>query len=263
MKSFHPLRLTDVCGIFRLLNDLRALRQQPQFWKQPMLSGLCGLTGSQVGISVQSFDSTPTDLTRSVVDVVTCARETQRDHLLPACRRGHPVAFSSRTEIIQLIAEARMRACTKAGDNRPWCISGEVPMTYKDFYLCSFITSYRRFRSPLRHQWLLMLAPSNNRSFQLRHRRMVELFHQELARITPGDVVPCAGAAAMAQLSPRLRQTLDLLGTGMGEKQVAVELGCSCNTVHGYVKELHRRFAVSTRSELLVQLYETRGLAQT
>jgi DNA-binding NarL/FixJ family response regulator len=91
---------------------------------------------------------------------------------------------------------------------------------------------------------------------------MVQLFHQELARITPVDAVPCTGAAAIKRLSPRLRQTLDLLGTGLAEKQVAAELGCSCNTVHGYVKELHRRFAVSTRSELLVRLYETRGLAQ-
>ena len=262
MESFQLLHLADVCAIFRLLNDLRALRFQRPLWEQPMLAGLCGLIGAQVGSSLRSFGSTPAELARSMVTIANYTREKQRESLPQGPLRNNPGDYASRTEIIRLITDTRTLACRQASADRPWCISGPVPVTNKDSYNGNFIISYRRFMDPSRHHWLVLLRPGTSRPFQHRHRQMVQLFHQELARITPLDRDPGTGPAAMKQLSPRLRQTLDLLGTGLAEKQVAAELGCSCNTVHGYVKELHRRFAVSTRSELLVRLYETRGLAQ-
>lgn len=262
MESFQLLRLADVCAIFRLLNDLRALRFQRPLWEQPMLAGLCGLIGAQVGSSLRSFGRTPAELARSVVSIANYTREKQRESLPQGPLRNNPGDYASRPEIIRLITDTRTLACRQASADRPWCISGPVPATCKDSYNGNFIISYRRFMDPSRHHWLVLLRQGTSRPFQHRHRRMVQLFHQELAHITPLDTASGTGPAAMKQLSPRLRQTLELLGTGLAEKQVAAELGCSCNTVHGYVKELHRRFAVSTRSELLVRLYETRGLAQ-
>jgi len=38
---------------------------------------------------------------------------------------------------------------------------------------------------------------------------------------------------------------------GFSEKEVAVELGISVNTVHCYVKRIYLRFGVNTRAELL------------
>jgi DNA-binding CsgD family transcriptional regulator len=52
-------------------------------------------------------------------------------------------------------------------------------------------------------------------------------------------------------LSPRARQTLEALIRGDSEKQVARKLGVSPHTVHVYVKQLYRRFGVSSRGELL------------
>jgi DNA-binding NarL/FixJ family response regulator len=54
-----------------------------------------------------------------------------------------------------------------------------------------------------------------------------------------------------ADLSPRLRQTLERLLCGDGEKQIAARLKLSTHTVHVYVKALHKRYNVSSRSELL------------
>jgi FixJ family two-component response regulator len=53
------------------------------------------------------------------------------------------------------------------------------------------------------------------------------------------------------QLTPRLRQTLELLLQGDSEKQVAFRLGLSRHTVHDYVKSLHRHFGVQSRGELM------------
>jgi DNA-binding CsgD family transcriptional regulator len=54
-------------------------------------------------------------------------------------------------------------------------------------------------------------------------------------------------------LSPRLKQVLDRLLTGASEKQVAATLGISRHTTHDYVSDLYRRFAVSSRGELLAK----------
>jgi DNA-binding CsgD family transcriptional regulator len=46
---------------------------------------------------------------------------------------------------------------------------------------------------------------------------------------------------------------LQLLLAGHSEKEVARRLGVSRNTVHHYVKAIHRHFRVSSRSELLAR----------
>lgn len=56
---------------------------------------------------------------------------------------------------------------------------------------------------------------------------------------------------APIRLSPQELKTLRLLLEGHSEKQVAVELGISVNTVHCYVKRIYLRFGVNSRAELL------------
>jgi DNA-binding NarL/FixJ family response regulator len=50
-----------------------------------------------------------------------------------------------------------------------------------------------------------------------------------------------------------MQQTLTLLTTkAYCEKQIAAELGISQHTVHVYVKQLYRKFGVSSRPELFI-----------
>lgn len=58
---------------------------------------------------------------------------------------------------------------------------------------------------------------------------------------------------ADGQLSRRLAQTLELLLSGDGEKQIAAKLGLSRHTVHVYVKSLYKHFEVCSRAELLAR----------
>lgn len=54
-------------------------------------------------------------------------------------------------------------------------------------------------------------------------------------------------------LTPRMRQTLDLLCRG-SEKEIARALGVSRQTVHEFVKMLHGYFDVHSRGELLARV---------
>jgi DNA-binding NarL/FixJ family response regulator len=64
---------------------------------------------------------------------------------------------------------------------------------------------------------------------------------------------PSPSSTLLPDLSPRQEQTLHLLLKGDSEKQVARKLELSKHTVHVYVKELYRRFEVSSRAELLAK----------
>lgn len=55
-------------------------------------------------------------------------------------------------------------------------------------------------------------------------------------------------------LSGRLWQVLRCLVAGHSEKQIAIVLEISEHTVHVYVKDLYRAYAVHTRAELLRQV---------
>jgi DNA-binding CsgD family transcriptional regulator len=58
--------------------------------------------------------------------------------------------------------------------------------------------------------------------------------------------------AALQTLSETQRRVLDLLLTGLAEKEVACKLDISPHTVHNHVKEIYRRMDVNSRAELLV-----------
>ena len=71
------------------------------------------------------------------------------------------------------------------------------------------------------------------------------------AQATPESKKLPVSRSVMPRLTPRTRQTLELLLQGDSEKQIAQRLSLSRNTVHVYVKQLYRSFNVSSRGELL------------
>ena len=69
------------------------------------------------------------------------------------------------------------------------------------------------------------------------------------------DVPVPAASPDGKELAGRLRETLAILLEGKSEKQAAVELDLSHHTVHVYVKVLYKLFGVSSRCELLANVY--------
>lgn len=117
------------------------------------------------------------------------------------------------------------------------------------------IHSQRRYPRLFCRQDIYLLRGSSDPPFTARERAMLELFHSELQVAINSDEKRRRddGDTDMPQLSPRLAETLKLLAEGLSEKQAAGRMGCRPSTVHDYVKELHLRFGVSSRGELLAR----------
>jgi DNA-binding CsgD family transcriptional regulator len=89
------------------------------------------------------------------------------------------------------------------------------------------------------------------RRFSTRDEALVCALHAEVGWVYRADVLLVSPDTR--SLSPRERETLKHLLAGLGEKQIAARMGLRYNTVHHYVKALHRHFGVSTRAELLAR----------
>jgi DNA-binding CsgD family transcriptional regulator len=99
---------------------------------------------------------------------------------------------------------------------------------------------------------IALFRPPNERPFSARHRRLLHLFHTELARHLATDLAP-PGCDPITSLSPRLRDVLACLLDGDSERQVASRLGLTRDTVHQYVKEVYRSFGINSRGELMAR----------
>ena len=87
--------------------------------------------------------------------------------------------------------------------------------------------------------------------FTRRDCSVVCVMHSEVGWVYRGDVMLVSPETRC--LSRRERETLQHLLAGKSEKQIAVAMDLSHNTIHHYVKALHRHFKVSSRSELLAR----------
>ena len=87
--------------------------------------------------------------------------------------------------------------------------------------------------------------------FGPREAAILQLLNEHAAFMWRVSVSSAPAYANGKGLSPRLRQTLDLLMLGLSEKQVANRLNVSRNTLHKYVTALYRRFGVNSRAELM------------
>jgi len=79
---------------------------------------------------------------------------------------------------------------------------------------------------------------------------LCRLLGRRMQRVLPGK---SNGVTQIPPLSPRLKQTLELLLSGESEKQIARRLSLSQHTIHVYVKALYKGFGVSSRGELLAK----------
>jgi DNA-binding CsgD family transcriptional regulator len=97
--------------------------------------------------------------------------------------------------------------------------------------------------------WAHFMSPMRawgEKPFSARDRLIVNLLHRELGRLwSQVDRGP------LATLSPRLRQTADLIFSGYSEKEMAQALNVSTHTVHDFCRRLYRHFHVSGRGGLL------------
>jgi DNA-binding CsgD family transcriptional regulator len=258
MARSERLTLRDIRSVFRLIGECRELGLDSTLWQRHMLSELRRLTGGQVAMAGPT--GVPNELSLAEPGPAMdfgWEGERERGAFLEFLRdRVHREDPAIKAFGAQLVARApRQRSLTRSReqlvDDRTW---------YRSVAFCE----YRR-RSRVddglmsvvaladgKSHGLALFRALNKQRFTSRDRRLLRLFHAELAPLLVGDLAP-PGCDPLSNLSPRLRDVLACLLAGDSEQQVALQLGLTRDTTHQYVKALYRRLHVSSRGELMAR----------
>ncbi|QEG36093.1 helix-turn-helix transcriptional regulator [Bythopirellula goksoeyrii] len=256
MGEPSSLRLSDMRAIFQLVGQCRELRLDSTIWRRHMLVELAGLTGGQVamggpaalrGNQLQPDPAPLVDLgwngerERGVFEQFLQHGVHQHDPSLTSF--GKQIASLSRSH--NLLTRSR----SQLASDRSWYNS----QAYCDYRRKSGTDDSMMSVARLPDgQWhaILLCRPPGEKRFSDRDLQLLNLFHDELRPYLQTELAP-PESNPVSSLTPRLREVLDCLLEGEAEKQTALRLGLSPQTVNQYVKAIYRSLKVHSRAELM------------
>lgn len=240
--SRDRLASMDVRALLRLVSQLHQAAD-PHTRKRQMIQGLCGLTGAGCGVVAVTHMESPAAQPRLVSAVYYVPDGASDDCLPPTVIPLHPAHRS---------ADGAIARAASSQDLQPATLAFEWPASALGSRRARHLVSSRALRDNCTAAAICLFhSPDRAKIFTARHRLLVDLFHQEACWVYQPDLLLLSPMAHA--LSPRERETLALLLTGLSEKQIASKLKLSHNTIHHYVKSIHRQFDVSSRGELFTR----------
>lgn len=249
MRKSKRLRFRDLRNIYRLIGECRDLGADLQAWYSHLLAGAGRLVGGPVatGGHVEGWsrgeprpllvldmgwaDPRGQQLFRQWV----AAGDAYSDLLYSRmCQLRRPLLTQYRR---QVVSDEEWYASPLFNEYQKLCQVDDCVYSVVHLPQCDLTQSVSLHRAP------------DDRPFGEWERRVVHWLHYELAPLLGRQLATAQDPPF--RLAPRLRQTLDCLLEGDSEKQIALRLGLSRQTIHDYVKALYRHFDVSSRGELL------------
>lgn len=227
---------------FRLVGEVSELPRASAAQREHFLTSAASLIGAQVGIWVrvrrtrQGYFALDEALDVGFEGEAERAAfqdyfRAQRAHpdptLAPISRLRQPIFACTRRELVrdrEWYGSEHVQRVRRAAGVDDCIVAGHLTLAQSD------AVSFHR--------------PWGERPFTEAEGALIAVLFREVLRLVQPP----------RQLPPQLGRVLDGLARGLSEKEVAAELGLSPHTVHGYVKELHRRFGARSRGELLAKV---------
>jgi len=254
MSRSQRVRLRDLRDVYRLIGECQDVGADPVEWRQTALFGVGRLIDAPLGQAgegrwvgpTRRFDFISAPITVGPFDPkgLRWWSEFARDGLTdsnpifsPLSRVRAPLVTRSREQLLE---------------DRVWYRSPHCATVREALGFDHTVVSMCGVAGPDEVNMISFARQPGDRPFSARERRLLHIFHHEVGPLL-GRRLARGRKNQARPLSPRLRQTLDRLLEGDGEKQVARRLGLSLPTVHQYVTELYRRYGVSSRAELMAR----------
>jgi hypothetical protein len=247
MARSQRLSEAEVRRCFRLVGEICEAGDDPQAWRLTMAQGVSRLVGaSKCIVDEERVGREPSESAIDgavVIGFDTEGLEAFADYMRAGGFHIHPFYPFIQPRATTPFTRRRCEIV----DDPTWYRSDVMQFHRRTTNMDDTIHS----RQPIpRDGWSNMFAAfrdSEERKFSVRERRLVHLVHEEVARLWWRPTAPDPADA----LPPRLGQIVHGFRAGRSEKQVALDLGLTRQTVHAYAKALHKRAGVSNRFDLL------------
>ncbi|WNG47410.1 helix-turn-helix transcriptional regulator [Archangium minus] len=250
------LRTHQVRALVRLINEAHELPADGDARARHLISGLLGILHATVGGCVTDCDFRPGGHGAFVAVVLEGWDSTTLPVLQVLARTGSAFNPGLRA-LMQRCPESPSSAVTATRRelvaDRDWYGSQYVEQHLGPAHLDDALYTCLRMDEPTVVQGLGFYRARNERPFDEADRNLVHLFHVECESMFRARV-PAVDKSLRARLSPRERQTLELLLRGLMDKEIAEHLGISRFTVNQYTKSVYRRFGVHSRAALIARL---------
>jgi DNA-binding CsgD family transcriptional regulator len=252
MPKSQRLRLHEIRQVHELIDHITEFGDRPEIWRRIALEGLTRLVGGNMALTVD-LRLTPEGIPQSV-DALDAGWQTESIR-----RRYYEYVVSGEMAedpgVISLLEATKKNAFVTATrrqlvDDVPWYASPTVSEARRMGDVDDLIVTSINLK-PGVSQGFVVYRPWGGKPFESRQRRLVRLFHVELARAIQRSDGPRPVLGHMPHLAPRLKQTLELMLTPMSVKEIAAELRLSRFTINDYQKALYRIFDVTNRMSLV------------
>jgi DNA-binding CsgD family transcriptional regulator len=252
MSHYERLRLTDLRMVVELIGEVIELGSDASVWRPHFLNGARKLLGASVAISMDSEGALPGGLMRLVAPLdVGWDSDEVRTRFYQYFTRGEvredPAAVAL-FETMSRVRFASMRRREMVADGT-WYAAPSVYEARRMANVDDFVFSCAALAPGVLHGFIVY-RPWGEQPFSVRHRRLARFAHLVLLRVLLARRRDPAESTDLGELSPRLRQTLDLIVAGDAIKHIAMKLGISHHTVNDYLKILYKRAGVGSRTEL-------------
>jgi DNA-binding CsgD family transcriptional regulator len=247
------IRVERVRAAARLVGEVGELGARTEAGRRHLVDELLKLLGCAVGGAVHDTgygpglkggiaEATLSGFDRQIIDVFQ-AHHTQGSDFNPYHKSvmrqlatlPDPVFTGTNRE---LVARAEW-------DGSEW-INDYVRPARVDHFLCSM-----RILGKTSGMGCGFMRAAGDRPFSDEDREVLHLVHVSIGPFY-------AGPSPRAQLTPRMRATLDVLLTGATDKEIAGQLGISPHTVRQYVKAILNAYDVSSRAQLIAEVAKQR-----
>jgi DNA-binding CsgD family transcriptional regulator len=252
MSGYERLRLCDLRKVAELIGEVIELGSDASVWRPHFLNGVRKLLDGNVALSMESEGAVPGGLIKLVAPLdVGWESDELRSRFYQYFTRGEvredPAAIAL-FEIMLRVRFATMRR-REMVDDKTWYAAPSVYEARRSGNVDDFVFSCVALGPGLLHGFIVY-RPWGEEPFAIRHRRLARFIHLVLLRVLIARATDPAGLDELGDLSPRLRQTLELVVAGDAIKHIAMKLGISHHTVNDYIKVLYKRAGVGSRTEL-------------
>lgn len=253
MSHSHRLRLRDIREIHHLVSRIAEFGDQADVWRRIALEGLLKLLGGSVALTVD-FRTSP-DGHPVMIDPLDEGFES------PQVRRKYEEYLAQ-----GLAVDASFQRLRVLQSNGSFVtITRHELIDDQSWYACPTVSEARRMANVNDFvvttlkvgfgsvEGFIVYRPWKGQPFDARQRRLLRLFHIALAHVFRESNIPQLTVGRLPHLSPRLKQTLQLMLTDRSLKEIAGEMNLSRHTINAYQKALYERLAVNSRAGLMAR----------
>ena len=255
LATRDQISFSDVRALLRLCNRLHELGPEPTPQREHMLGGVRALTGADEAWAwVAAIDADAADAPPATVSFFHVSRDDSAPPTVSPVSVPVDAPWAAFRRRLRRETLAGATADPSDGDGRRLGIvlaQGDAHRAGHRLHSFLPLSSSVTGGSVVVAAGLTICRAPGRHHFTRRERSILCALHAEVAWVYRAEVM--LASPDTRRLSPRQQQTLGHLLAGLAEKQIAAEMNLSPNTIHHYVKALHKHFGVSSRSELLAR----------